>query len=105
MSKLNLAIKPKGKADRIVRVNIGIKQSILDDIALYVKAYEEAYGEEITDKEIINDVLGNFFAREKSFHDWKQQNQAKLKAAKQDTPEKSPPAATKTDAKKTPDPA
>jgi hypothetical protein len=71
MSKLNLAIKPKAKSEKIVRINVGIKQSIADDIELYLKAYKEAYGEELTDRELINDVLGNFFAKERSFNEWK----------------------------------
>ena len=71
MATMNLAIKPKGKIDPIVRINVGVKQSLIDEIMLYATAYKEIYEQEITDKDIINDVLTNFFVREKSFQEWK----------------------------------
>lgn len=82
MATMNLAIKPKGKIDPVVRLNIGFKQSIIDEISLYAAAYKEIYGQEISDKDIINDVLTNFFAREKSFQEWKKRQQAVKPAMK-----------------------
>jgi hypothetical protein len=76
MSTLNLSMKPKGKSDPIQRVNLGLKKSVIDDIALYAEAYKATYDQEISDKDIINDVLANFFAREKGFQDWKKQRQS-----------------------------
>jgi hypothetical protein len=66
-----LSIKPKEKKDPLVRMNFGIKTSVKNDMALYCQAYQETYEDELTEGELLNQVLADFFAKDKGFQTYK----------------------------------
>jgi hypothetical protein len=89
-----LSIKPKEKKDPLVKATIAIKTSVKNDLTLYCKAYQATYDQELTEGDLISQVMADFFAKDKGFQSYKL-NQGKADAKAEAKPEEKSAIAAK----------
>ena len=70
-----LVLKPKSKKDPIIRTTVGLKTSVKHDMELYCAIYNDTYGQELTEGELLNEVFAAFFQKDKAFQAYKEKKQ------------------------------
>lgn len=67
--------KPEGKGNKAARLNVSIKQEHLNNFELYVRMCKELYGNDVTERQVMDQILGTFLANERDFHLWRKDKQ------------------------------
>jgi hypothetical protein len=67
MNAMALKLKPLAPPPAEIKRSFKLKQSNADSIDAYRAIYKTAYGQDITDDALVNEILADFFARDKAF--------------------------------------
>lgn len=68
---MSLAIGPIQKDEFETIKKLTIKSSVMDDLRLYVDAYNEQYGQTITVEELMPVIVEQFLKKDKAFQQFK----------------------------------
>lgn len=67
IGELSVKIGRITKNDPIVRTSIGFHQSFVDDLKSYLELYKETYGDELSQAQLIEEVMTKFMDSDKDF--------------------------------------
>ena len=67
MNAMALKLKPLAPPPAEIKRSFKLKQSNAECIDAYRAIYKTAYGQDITDDALVNEILADFFARDKAF--------------------------------------
>jgi len=67
MNAMALKLKPLAPPPAEIKRSFKLKQSNADSIDAYRAIYKTAYGQDITDDALVNEILADFFSRDKAF--------------------------------------
>ena len=67
MNAMALKLKPHAPPPTEIKRSFKLKQSIVESIDAYRAVYKTTYGQDITDDALVNEILADFFARDKAF--------------------------------------
>ena len=74
-NQFKTSFKPEGKGNKAARLNVSIKQENLDYFNDYVNMCKELYGEDVTERQVIDQIIAGFIVNERDFHQWRKTKQ------------------------------
>lgn len=76
MSKSSISLPRISAAGNAKRLNLSLEPDLAQELDLYAKAYETAYGEAVEVERLVPHMLREFLSKDSSFRKWKRDQAA-----------------------------